>query len=162
MNSGERIRPPDRLAAGEAYLDYGPAIPDRYGISTVRALVRDPRSVFVYWEWPAPVEGRAWAVRLRDVDAGSATVVQLDRTGAGLGSKYFEASPDRSYEADLGWTDGSAFHAVMTSNRVRTPREGPSAEVDPEWMPGPGEREILGVLAVPPPRGYGRSGPSHA
>src|SRR5262245_19649087 len=70
MNSGERIRPPDRpLAPGETYIDYGPALPGKYGILTIHALVRDPRCVFAYWEWPQPESGRAWAVRLRDVDS---------------------------------------------------------------------------------------------
>lgn len=164
MNSGERLSPTDRphIAASDPYLDYGPALPERYGILTIHALVRDPRSVFVYWEWPAPEAGRPWAVRLRDVDSGTATLKKLDGASAAVGSFHFEANPDRSYEADLGWTDGAAFHAVRTSNRVRTPREGPASEVDAEWAPGPGESEVLGKLAAPPPRGYGRSGSSHA
>jgi len=165
MNSGERLSPTDRphVAASDPYLDYGPALPERYGILTVRALVRDPRSVYVYWEWPAPEEGRAWAVRLRDVATSVATLATLDRAAADSGSFYFEAAPDRSYEADLGWTDGPGFHVVQTSNRVHTPRDGPATEIDAEWTPGPGELEVLGGLAAhPPARGYGRSGPSHA
>lgn len=164
MNSGERLSPTDRphVAASDPYLDYGPALPKRYGILTIRALVRDPRTVYVYWECPMPEEGRAWAVRLREVATGKVVVATLDRAAADLGSFYFEAAPDRDYEAELGWIEGPAFTAVATSNRVRTPRDGPATEIDLEWSPGPGEREVLGGLAVPPPRGYGRPGPSHA
>jgi len=163
MNSGERIRPPDRPTSAETYIDYGPALPERYGTLTIRALVRDPRAVFAYWEWPNPEAGRAWVVRLRDDTTGAGAVTKLDRAGAGLGSKHFVAEPNRSYEVDLGWVDGDAFHAVATSNRVRTPREGPATEVDVEWTPGPGETEVLGGLAAQPPaRGYGRPGASHA
>jgi hypothetical protein len=165
MNSGERLSPTDRphVAASDPYLDYGPALPERYGILTVRALIRDPRSVFVYWEWPSPGKGHAWAVRFRDVTSNAATITTLDPAAAEAGSLYFEAQPDRTYEVDLGWTEGAGFHVVQASNRVRTPREGPATEVDVEWTPGPGEAEVLGNLAAhPPARGYGRTGPSHA
>lgn len=36
-------------------------IPDSYGEETVVALVRNPRSLYVYWEFPQP-EGERWAV----------------------------------------------------------------------------------------------------
>jgi hypothetical protein len=148
---------------GEAYIDYGPPLPDGYGLLTIHALVRDPRAVFAYWEWPAPDEGRAWAVRLRDVEAATTSVMKLDRAAAALGTRHFEAQPDRPYEVDLGWTDGAAFHAVATSNRVRTPRERPATDIDDAWPPGPGESEVLGGLAAhPPSRGYWRPGASHA
>jgi hypothetical protein len=148
MNSDERLRAPERpIVPGEAYIDYGPPLPDKYGILTIRALVRDPRCVFVYWEWPSPEAGRPWAVRLRDVDAGPFTDKNLDLASVGLGTFHFEAAPDRAYEADLGWIDGGRFTIVRTSNRVRTPRDRPSTEVDPEWAPGPGEAEMLGGFA---------------
>lgn len=168
MNSGERLRPPERpAAAGDTYIDYGPPIPDRYGILTIGALVRDPRSVFIYWEWPNPEEGRRWAVRLRETTTGGSMTILLDRSGAGLGSTHIEASPDCSYEAELGWVDGADFKKVKTSNRVRTPRDGPSTEVDREWAPNPEEAEMLGGLAglvfVPGSLHIGiRAGPSHA
>ncbi len=165
MNSGERLSPTDRphVAASDPYLDYGPPLPERYGILTIRALVRDPRSVYVYWEWHGREEGHAWAVRLRDVASRAAKIATLDRAAADAGSFYFEAEPDREYEADLGWTEGNSFHVVRSSNRVRTPRDGPATDVDPEWIPEPGDREILGHLAAhPPARGYGRPGASHA
>jgi len=165
MNSGERLSPTDRphIAASDPYLDYGPALPTHYGVLTLRALVRDPRSVFVYWEWPAPEKGKAWAIRLRDLAADKVAFATPDRAAAEQGAFYFEALPDHSYEADLGWTDGKTFTAVATSNRVRTPRDGPATEIDVEWAPGPGESEVLGGLAAhPPARGYGRPGPSHA
>jgi hypothetical protein len=108
-------------------------------------------------------EGKTWAIRLRDLASDLVAFTKLDRAKAELGRSNFEAKPDRSYEADLGWTDGKTFTAVKTSNRVRTPRDGPTTEVDAEWAPGPGESEVLGGLAAhPPARGYGRPGPSHA
>jgi hypothetical protein len=144
MNSGERNRPPDRpLIPGEAYIDYGPELPGGYGILTIHALVRDPRSVFVYWEWPSPERGRAWAVRLRDAESGAVTVNRLDEGSARLGTWHFEASPDRPYVAELGWMDGDRFNVARGSNSVRTPRDRPSNAVDPEWAPGPGEAEVL-------------------
>ena len=165
MNSGERLSPTDRphVAASDPYLDYGPDLPAKYGILTIRALVRDPHAVYVYWEWPAPEKGKTWAIRLRDLASDLVAFAKLDRARAELGSIYFAATPDQSYEVDLGWTDGKIFTAVATSNRVRTPRDGPSTEVDAEWAPGPGESEVLGNLAAhPPARGYGRPGASHA
>jgi len=169
MNSRERLSPTDRphIATSDPYLDYGPALPERYGILTVRALVRDPRSVFAYWEWPDSEKTSNWAARLRDVATGVAMIATLDRAAAASGAFYFVAAPERDYEVDLGWTSGEVFVVVRTSNRVRTPREGPATEVDPDWAPGEGEADVWGTLSGPKARAwirggaYRRAGPSH-
>jgi hypothetical protein len=166
MNSGDRIRPPDRpLVPGEAYIDYGPSLPGGYGLLTIRALVRDPRCVFAYWEWPSPPGGGPWMIRLRDMDGGSVALHALDTPSVGTGTLHFEASPDRAYEVDLGWMPGSDFTVVKTSNRVRTPRDRPSSEIDPDWTPGPGEAEMLrgftGEVFVQGSLHLRRWGPSH-
>ena len=167
MNSGERMRPKDRPAPPtETYIDYGPNLPNGYGVMTLHALVRDPRCVFAYWEWPMPTTGRAWAVRLKDVETRQGPVHKLDHDGAKLGSFHFDAEPDRPYEVELGWVEGNAFSAVQTSNAVRTPRDRPSTVVDPEFAPGPGESEMLGGFAgevfVQGSLHLRRWGPSHA
>jgi hypothetical protein len=169
MNSRERLSPTDRphIAASDPYLDYGPPLPERYGILTLRALVRDPRSVFAFWEWPEAEKKAAWAVRLRDVATSAATIAMLDRAAAACGSFYFEAAPERDYEVDLGWTSGEVFVVVRTSNRIRTPREGPATEIDPDWAPAEGEADVWRSLSGPKARAwtrggaYGRGGPSH-
>lgn len=170
MNSGERLSPTDRphIAASDPYLDYGPPLPERYGLMDLRALVRDPRMIFAYWEWPAPAQGKTWAIRVRDVATSVATVAALDRAGAEFGSRYFDVVPERAYEIDLGWIGPEGFEVVRTSNRVLTPREIPAVEIDPEWAPGPGEGEVWKSVASAPGRptvravGYGKAGPSHA
>jgi hypothetical protein len=168
MNSGERLSPTDRphIAASDPYLDYGPPLPERYGLLDLRALVRDPRMVFAYWEWPSP-PAETWAIRARDVATSVATIATLDRAGAEFGSRYFDVMPERTYEIDLGWIGPDGFVAVRTSNRVTTPREVPATEIDPEWAPEGGEGEVWRSVAGAPGRptvrqvGYGKAGPSH-
>jgi len=79
-------------------------LPARYGVTTARALARDPWCVFVYWE----AEGAA------EVRLGAARAVASD-----AGSHYFAAEPGREYVAEVLDRGG---RVLATSNRVRTPR----------------------------------------
>jgi hypothetical protein len=77
-----------------------------------------------------------------------------------VGCWYFEATPDREYEVDLVDREG---RVIATSNRVRTPRDGPASEVDEALTEG--ELEVLAKLAgamIPAPVAAGRGGPSHS
>src|SRR5207247_2189310 len=67
MASRERFQPshPGFTPPGDPYLDYGPNLPERYGIDRVFAIARDPETVWAWWE----VEG-AKTAQLRDVERG--------------------------------------------------------------------------------------------
>lgn len=143
MTSSHRLHPshPSLTPPGDPYLDYGPALPERHGLRRVVAIARDPETVWAWWE----IDG-ASQVSLRDVERGVLAVLPVDGPA---GSVYFHAAPDRTYVVEIG---------PLTSNRVKTPRRGPTTEIDPDWAPTPEEAEILkslpGHVSVPGRPGY--------
>lgn len=52
---------PLERSADEVYIDYGPELPERYGLRQARVMVQDPYTLFVYWELDTPAD--AWEVR---------------------------------------------------------------------------------------------------
>lgn len=107
------------------YLDYGPELPDRYGRAAMRLMWQSPRRVFAQWEWPEPPLEPPILV-LRDLTGAKA---ELFHVASDVAEYWFEAQPDRRYQVELQIGE----RVVMTSNAVLTPREGPSAVIDPEW-----------------------------
>ena len=139
MSSSERFlreRPTLLEPIGETYLDYGPAIPFRYGVPCVRLLVRDPECLYAYWEGGS-------MLRLLDLTAGGERWVGVDEVGSWFGT----AAPEHEYEAEIGRSEAGRFVAVARSNRVRAPRRGPATVVDEAWVPTPAELEELRALA---------------
>ncbi len=170
MSSGSgplhRAPPPRPAGPSDPYIDWGPELPATSGRPALRSLVVDPRRIFTYWEFPAASSGGDFALRLRRIAGGER--IQRVPVG-GSGSWYLEADPDTEYEVDLVRADGAGFQAVLTGNRVRTPRAGAATEVDPDWVPTAEEGELwrrlagdAAVLAGFPRAGYVRPGPSHA
>ncbi|MCB9640014.1 MAG: hypothetical protein H6728_05815 [Myxococcales bacterium] len=47
------------------YIDRGPTLPERYENTRVRAMIRDPQSVYVYWNTPEP-PNTPWKIEARD------------------------------------------------------------------------------------------------
>src|SRR5438093_8521770 len=103
MASRERFQPshPGFTPPGDPYLDYGPNLPERYGIDRVFAIARDPETVWAWWE----VEG-AKTAQLRDVERG---IIATQAVTGTVGSIYFPAAPERTYVVEV---DG------RVSNRV--------------------------------------------
>lgn len=128
------------LASGEqtVYIDWGPALPDSYGRPRILALVRDPRAFFACWEGGD-------RIRARDLTGGG---VQEHAVGT-LGSWYFEGTPEHEYVVDLL----SAGRPVASSAIIRLPRLDPAVDVDPGWMPTPGQEELLRALLGAPEAG---------
>ncbi len=56
--------PPPRTAA-TPYIDRGPTLPERYENTRIRAMIRDPQSVYVYWNTPEP-PNTPWKIEARD------------------------------------------------------------------------------------------------
>jgi len=53
---------------GEVPYDHGAVLPDRYPGTRVRVMVRDPETLFVYWEVPPEAGGEAWEIASLDAD----------------------------------------------------------------------------------------------
>lgn len=130
-----RPGPPPSPPPGGPFWDYGPALPEAYGVTRVWALVRDPECLLATWEGGE-------ALRVYDRTAGTVREVRV----ASVGTWYFGAEPEHEYEVELL----SGGRVVAVSGRVRMPRRAPAAWVDSEWVPGEGPEEVrrrlLGIL----------------
>lgn len=118
-------------------------LPYSYGTTEIVLMVRDPYWVYAYWDFSP--ETWSWLAVTRERDAQSRAklrVHNLDRQAfydldINLDAKnwYLDLGlPDTSFEVELGLVDAQGrFHLIAKSNRVRTPRHGPSLHVDPQW-----------------------------
>ncbi len=127
-----------------AFVDRGAPIPLHYGQDRVTLLVRDPNSLFVFWELEGPRQEEiartyggdifrrgSWVVRIHnDVDSAPQDIpVVLDGC-----NWYLSVADDRGYVVEIGVTMDGRFTALARSNHVRTPRTGVSPDTTTEWM----------------------------
>ena len=117
-------------------------------------MVKDPWWLYAYWEID-PVRERRLRSELApdEIEGGQSVLRVYDVTGlefpqqpahgwcdiplSGLASHWHihVNAPDRSFVVEIGWlTRHGRFLALARSNRVTTPRCGPSEVVDEEWM----------------------------
>ena len=125
---------PPRLFEEERFL-----FPESYHVNRVRLLVKDPDWIFAYWdvdpkaleEIGKTVGERSMALsrlslRVSDPQHGGSTDILLP-----VGARWWYVRTDaaaRSYRAELGVILPSGeFRRLAESNRVTTPRVGPSA-----------------------------------
>lgn len=118
-------------------------IPFSYNKTEIILLPRDPYWAFTYWDFSG--ETWNWITVLRERDHGARPklrVHNLDQRVSydkdiDLEAKnwYLElGSPNTSFEVELGILDSSGkFHRIALSNRIKTPRSGPSEQIDPDW-----------------------------
>ncbi len=109
--------------AGEPYIDWGPAPPDRYGEDALELLVQSPRRLYGYWELAPERLAKAGEAGVRlvlHVDQGER--VLSDGVGD-LGEWWVDAEPGHRYRMELRAADG---RMLLESARVRTPRESGS------------------------------------
>lgn len=110
------------------------------GADHVAALVRDPETVFVFWEVAAASLDRlrrrlgsrvvaVSPVALRVTDAASREAF-LELPPARARSAYVRVQPGRTYRVELGLAAPSgAFHPLAHAEPVATPWTGPAAEL---------------------------------
>ncbi len=126
-------------------------IPPGYSDTRISLLVKDPWWSYAYWEVSVEVvrdaerrlpPGEGWRPALRAYD------VTDSPTGPARGSRSFDVvvpgflgnwflhtdAPSRSFVVDVGFLSlGGDFVPVARSNRITSPRLGPSEVVDEEW-----------------------------
>jgi len=73
--------PPREPGQDDVYIDRGAIIPDTYPGSRVRVMVRDPSTLFVYWEIPGAQGAEGWEVGAVDAMGGTREAFRVDRTG---------------------------------------------------------------------------------
>jgi hypothetical protein len=127
-------------------------IPHRYGDNKVVLMVRDPWTVFAYWEIKKEVEDNVREeIAKRGLVVSKSTLRVYDVTGLDQNSCsnivfdfnltnnaeswYIHGDPEREWAAEVGLlcTNGEFFRLVR-SNVVRTPANRVSDILDEEWM----------------------------
>jgi hypothetical protein len=143
------------------------ALPHEYGQEQFTLLVRDPHTVFAFWEMPQQRLDRGrermgrdsrLCVRIYDVTGvafdGRNEVAYFDQeVYERVGSWYFDLGrAGRAFCADLGLrTPDGRFQTLLRSNAISMPREGFSDVVDEEWTVT--EEDFLKLYGAPGPGG---------
>jgi hypothetical protein len=125
-------------------------LPDVYGEDAVVLLAKDPRSLYLYWDFSRETLERAFAwmpglhtkVRLY---AGGDLEREVDFALEARSWYFHDLSPGRAYQAELTShaIDGQVRRIGEPSNLVKLPTEGLSPVVDDRFLRIPWE--------VPPP-----------
>jgi len=126
------------------------------GRDRIAAIVRDPRTVFLYWELNGPRAAEAvsdlgadcrWYVRVLNLTEGSSTSIPVDPAAR---NHYLEVTPGSTYGFELAASDAERWRSVCRTDRVEVP---------------PAEPEVRALrrgteAAHGPARGLERLGPS--
>lgn len=156
--------------AGEIFLDRGPELPRSYGEDRITALVRDPASLFFYWELDGErsrkqrnelgddrFTARRWVLRITNRTRKETEEIAVY---PGVGDWYLTVEPECEYDAEIGVLhDDGTFESFARSNRVRTPRHGLSPDKGYRTAGGGGDGGAA-VPGVDPEQLMPGSGPS--
>lgn len=130
------------------------SIPTGYGDDRIVLMVKDPWWLFAYWEIQPATERSARSRLLPHEVAGLQSILRVyDVTGiefpsqpahhsfdislSGLATNWYVPvnAPNRSFIVELGLlTHTGRFLLLARSNRVTTPRFGPSEVIDEAWV----------------------------
>jgi len=141
--------PAARTAETEAF-----QIPSGYGDHRIVLMVKDPWWLYAYWEIQPALERQARSQLAPEEFAGVQSVLRaydvtdrdvpqqpahgwFDIPLSGMASSWFihANAPNRSFIVELGLlTRTGRFLMLVRSNRVTTPRAGPSEIIDEEWL----------------------------
>ena len=147
--SAPPIEQPQAPRSSEAFI-----IPSGYGDHRLVLLVKDPWWLYAYWEVqpqrerqlrsqlkPEELSGLQTVLRVYDVTdrvfPQQAAHTWFDIALSGLATNWYihVNAPNRSFVADIGLlTTGGRFLTLVRSNRVTTPRFGPSDAIDEAWV----------------------------
>lgn len=147
---GATVQEPSRAVSIEDQF----SIPTGYGDDRIVLMVKDPWWLYAYWEIQPGTERAARRVLAPHEVAGLQSILRVyDVTGrefpaqpahasfdiplSGLATNWYIQvdAPNRSFIVEIGLlTNGGRFILLARSNRVTTPRFGPSDVLDEEWM----------------------------
>lgn len=101
--------------------------PDASGEDMLRAIVRDPRSVYLHWrlEGAASADARQtlgpeckWYLRVLNLSEGGSRSLPVDPEA---GNYYVDVRPGRTYGFELAASDGDRWRTVCRTGRVQVP-----------------------------------------
>ena len=143
-------QPPSTQPSAEGHF----SIPTGYGEDRVVLMVKDPWWLFAYWEvqpgteravrgqlLPQEVPGLQTILRVYDVTGvdfpSQPAHHSFDVSLSGLATNWYihTNAPNRAFIVEIGFlTNTGRFLLLARSNRVTTPRFGPSDIIDEAWM----------------------------
>ena len=130
------------------------SIPTGYGDDRIVLMVKDPWWLYAYWEiqpgteravrgqlQPQEVAGLQTVLRVHDVTGvdypQAPSVTSFDISLSSLATNWFihTNAPNRAFIVEIGLlTRAGRFLLLARSNRVTTPRFGPSDVIDKAWL----------------------------
>ncbi len=105
------------------------------------AVLRDPRTVYVYWTLDGPRSRRVeeelgpaseWVLRVLNIAAATSTEIPVE---VKAGNHYVEVQPGRTYGFELAARRGEKWRTVCRTGRIEVPSAGVTEAGRPE--PGP-------------------------
>ena len=152
------------------YIDRGAELPAGFGDDHIRAMVRDPDWIFVYWELYGDGSNQLvqthgsgrdftqlpWHLRVLDQDGA---VQQEIGVYVGANNWYVRTGETKHASVQIGfYNETGEFFVAATTEQVASPRGTPSEDGAETWakrVPGralrPGERAFDLDPATPPP-----------
>ncbi len=139
-NDGNKPRQMKQPVPEDIYIDWGPELPADYGIDRITAMPCDPFSVYFYWELAGGRRNEVIAEKGERAFDGSMLLIKIFHVESKhsfeifphtpMGSWYFQALPNSTYRAVIGYLLSSdEFVVFAESNTVRTPPAGPGGRV---------------------------------
>ncbi len=119
-------------------------LPEHYGDDRLVTLLRDPTTIFVYWELEGgaratlrdqlgePATRQAfWILRVKSVETGAVADTSIDVDARNW---YLSVLPDNTYEVQLGLkTATGEFHPALALVTAHTPPLSYSQLADRQW-----------------------------
>jgi hypothetical protein len=157
-----------RSPVGEVYIDRGQPLPDRYPGLRLQAMVRDPGTIFVYWEPPDDLACDGWVVVARDAEDQTLNTLRVpfDVRQGYLHVAALEVVTISLYPAEGTDADGAALMSARLDDLAASPIivvQAPTADWTGAWsnamdrwavlrppLPDPGDEPPL-VVSVEPP-----------
>lgn len=118
------------------------SLPYSYGRELLVAMVRDPHCIYCYWDYGPTfkLEGPP-LLRLIDctaIDDNGHNANSIQEFSISLEAKNYylhRCTPDKDYYLELGYRDHNGdFISLLISNRVHTPRDCPSGQIESQWI----------------------------
>jgi len=138
VSSSVRVKP--KKAPTGKHVDKGLPLPDTYGQDTLAVLMRNPKSLYIYWE----LEGQKTASTMKTMEKVSWILIidgPVSRQEFPIATSnshwYFETKPGKHYTVSIGFYDNfGELHIALGPKAAQTSVGAVSDSIanEAEWM----------------------------